>query len=132
MELDAMSRMFDVAILALLLGSGGYALMTFFRLNKEWRIFNNVFLLPSECPPQDCKDVDSYLEYIRPKILLVGIVCIICGILYIPVVLPNLAQIMGLSDTASQILALATPALGFVALVIYIVGQTKAAKRFWK
>ncbi len=132
MNLESFSRLLDVIILATVLGSGGYAIFIYFRLYREWRILNSFFLRPAQCPPEKCLDTDGYLEYMQPKLLWVGIICILSGILFIPVTLPNLAEIMGLNATIQNILLFGAPMVGFAGLVWYMVCQGKAAKRFWK
>lgn len=129
--MDSFSSILDVLILATVFGSGGYALYTYVRLHREWRIFNSVFLMPSQCPPDECLDTDAYLEYMRPRLLVLSIFCLISGVLFIPVALPNLAQIMHIGTAGYNILLIGAPLLGFVSLVWYMFCQGRAAKRFW-
>ena len=130
--MDSFSTILDVLILATIFGSGGYALYTYIRLRREWRIFNSVFLTPSECPPDECQDTDAYLEYVQPRLLILSIACFAAGLLFLPVALPNLSEIMNLGTVGYNILLFGAPLTGFVALVWYMFCQGKAAKRFWK
>lgn len=129
--MEGFDKLLDVLILAIVFGCGGYAFRTYFRLRKEWYIFNSVFLRPSECPVEECLDPDAYLEYLSPKLLVLGAVCMVSGILYFPIALPNFAVLLHLSSTTVSVLTIAAPVLGFAALVYYIFCQSKAAKHFW-
>lgn len=129
--MDGFSAVLDILILATVFGSGAYALYTYLRLNREWRIFNNAFLRPANCPAAECNDPDGFLEYVHPRLLLVGIACLVSGILYVPVAIPGLAESLQIGSVLGNILMIGSPLLGFAALVIYMVAQGKAAKRFW-
>lgn len=117
--------------LAMLLGSGAYALYTYLHLRKSWGFFPNKFLLPANCPPEECLDEDGYLEYISKRMLIFGCLCLGLGLLYLPVMLPNFAVLLGLSATAYNILYYAMPFLGVAVYVWFIICQFRASKKFW-
>ena len=129
--MDSFSSALDILLLAIVFGSGGYALYTYLRLRREWRIFNNAFLRPANCPASACKDPDGFLEYAHPRLLLVAIACIVSGVLYVPVAVPNFGKLLHIGATVTGILTVGAPLLGFAALVVYMIAQGKAAKRFW-
>jgi hypothetical protein len=126
-----MDGILGAIILLLLFGSGVYAIYTYIKLQQMWGFFDNKFLLPGNCLPEDCKDTNGYLEYIAPRLLGLGIVCTVAGILYIPVVLPNIATLLGMGDTLQSVMFYGVPPLAFAGYVWLMVCQSKAARRFW-
>lgn len=118
-------------ILLMLVGSGGYALYTYFRLRKSWGFFDNKFLLPGNCPPEECLDPEGFLEYIHPRLLILGVLCCVAAILCVPVMLPDVAELIGLGGTLYTVINYVVPLMGFGVFVWYMFCQNRAAKRFW-
>lgn len=129
--MDSILNMMGLLIFAMLVGSGGYAIYTYARLRRQWGFFPNKFLLPANCPAEECLDGDGYLSYISPRLLIFGVLCIVCGILYLPVMLPNLGILLGLEGTLSTVYSGVVPMLGFGVFIWYMVCQTKASRKFW-
>lgn len=126
-----MDTVIGALIPILLLGSGGYALYTYLRLRREWDFFDNKFLLPGNCPADACQDVDGYLEYISPRLLIFSIACLVFGLLCIPVVFTSVGEKMGLGGTLLNVLNYVVPGVGLAVFVWYMISQSRAAKRFW-
>lgn len=60
------------------LGYGLYAVYTWFRLLRE-PLFSNPLLIPKDLSPKDCLDAETYVAYIRPRTLILGIIAAISG-----------------------------------------------------
>lgn len=131
--MESMLDMFGLLIFVMLGGTAAYSIYTYVRLRRYWGFFPNKFLLPANCKPEDCLDEDGYLEYMAPKLLIFGLLCILCAVVYVPVMLPNIALLMGMEEgtTFYTVYCSIVPFLGFGAFVWYMVCQTKASKRFW-
>lgn len=118
-------------IVLLLLGSGVYTLIAYFRLRKYWAPFEHRFLLPANCPPDKCLDPDGFLEYIFPRLLIFGVLCCALGIAYLPAAVPPVGKAIGLSDTMYYILTYSVAGIGVGAFVWYMFCQSHCAKQFW-
>lgn len=60
------------------LGYGLYAVYTWFRLLRE-PLFSNPLLIPKDQSPRDCLDAETYVAYIRPRTLILGIIAVASG-----------------------------------------------------
>ncbi len=118
-----MGDMLSMILLLMLFGSGIYALYTYFRLHKTCMLFPNKFLYPGGCAPETCVDVDGFIDYIEPRLLLLGIAMILCGAAYLTYSLALRA-----TNTLVDIATILVPAGIFV---WYMFVQRKASKEFW-
>ena len=60
------------------LGYGLYAVYTWFRLLRE-PLFSNPLLIPKERAPKDCLEPETYVAYIRPRTLVLGVIAALSG-----------------------------------------------------
>ncbi|MBO2527229.1 MAG: hypothetical protein CW335_03495 [Clostridiales bacterium] len=118
-----MSGMLGLILLVLLYGSGIYALYTYFRLHRTCELFPNKFMYPGNCTPDKCIDVDGFIDYIEPRLLLLGVAMIICGIAYFVY-----AMILKANLIWADILSIVLPA-GIFAW--YMLVQRKASREYW-
>lgn len=118
-----MGGMLTIILLIMLIGSGVYALYTYIRLHRTCMLFPNKFLYPGGCTADKCVDEDGFIEYIEPRLLLLGIAMILCGIVY-----GAYSMVWKKSFLWADILTVMIPAGVFV---WYMVVQRKAAKNFW-
>lgn len=56
------------------------AISHFIRLRKEGMLFESKLLYPTNCSMSGCIDEAGYVDFISPKMLLIGIVCGICAV----------------------------------------------------
>lgn len=119
----AVDGMLSLILLVMLYGSGIYALYTYFRLRRTCDLFPNKFLYPGGCKAETCVDVDGFIDYIEPRLLLLGVAMIVCGVAYF-----YYSMIWKTTFLWADILSIVLPAGIFV---WYMVVQNKASKRFW-
>ena len=115
----------NMLMAALLLFAGGYAVYSAIKLKTLYYLFENRYLYPGNCDPKDCKDQYGFIDFIFPRILALGIICLALGVVY---ALTKFSDVIHLSD---WLLDYVVPGLGFAAFIWYVVIQRKAAKRFW-
>ena len=118
-----MSGMLSLILLVMLYGSGIYALYTYFRLHRTCELFPNKFLYPGTCTADKCVDVDGFIDFIEPRLLILGIAMFLCGVAYF-----FYAIVLKANDIAVDIAAIVLPVAVFV---WYMLVQRKAAKEFW-
>ena len=115
----------NVLLVAILAGAGIYGLYTVIRLWRSNLLFANRFLYPANCKPEDCTDEAGFIQYIRPRLLLLSVTCIVLAILYVlywyvlPITLPRWIELI------------VVPVLGLAVFVWYMFVQNQAYKRFW-
>ena len=119
-----MGGLMDMLLLVLLLGCGAYALYTAIRLKSCGYLFANKFLYPGNCNPTDCLDEVGFMEFMLPRLWILGIVCLLLGAVYAL----NVYFGLGLPYWVS---AYAMPWAVPVICIWYILAQARAAKRFW-
>ena len=114
-------NLIDVVIAAMLAGSGVYGIISSLRLKKVGKLFPNKMLYPGRCEPADCVDVEGFIEYIVPKMIIFGILCII---------LAAGTVVVAFAEVSFSILIFEMAVV--VAVFAYIgVVQNKASKLFW-
>lgn len=119
----AVDGMLSLILLIMLYGSGIYALYTYFRLHRTCGLFPNKFLYPGGCTAETCVDVDGFIDYIEPRLLLLGVAMIACGIAYF-----YYSMVLKATVLWADILSIIVPAGIFV---WYMFVQRKASKEFW-
>lgn len=115
---NSMLSLFDFISLA----GGAYVLYVWYRLQAVRRLFDNSLLIPKDKRIKDCADAEGYIGYIKPRLLVLGLLLVIYGI----VSLAN-NSLHFYSDIVGMILN------GVMLLLIiwYAVCSVKAFKRFW-
>lgn len=122
-DLSGMSGLLDTLLIVMVIGCGIYALYTAIRLRRTYMLFPNKFLYPGNCGPDDCVDEDGFIDYILPRMTILGIAMLVIGALL--VVNVYVLKVSGLW------VDLATIIVPFGCFVWYIIVQRKAAKLFW-
>ena len=118
-----MVDMLDMLMLVMLLGFGVYALYTAFRLNKEQMLMPNRVLYPGDCKPEDCVEVGEFIDFILPRVIILGAALLVMGI--------ALGLNMFLFKIDSLWIDISMMVLPLGVFVWYIISQRKAAKLFW-
>ena len=104
------------------IGCGVYILYTFVKLMIYGRLFANSLLIPSGKKPEDCDDPAGYIAYVKPRLLVVGIVVLVFGI----VSLIN-ESLQFFTFAASM----ASVGFTFLVLIWYGICSSKAYKLYW-
>lgn len=111
----------DLIIAVMLGGSGIYGIISSLRLKKEGYLFENKLLYPGNCKPEDCVDEEGFIEYIVPRMIIFGVLCIVLAV----------ATVL-LSYLVVSLSALTVEVIVVVLVFAYIgVVQNKASKLFW-
>ncbi len=121
--LTGMGDMLTMFLVLMLFGSGIYALYTYFRLHRTCMLFPNKFLYPGGCTADTCVDVDGFIDFIEPRLLLLGVVMILLGGAYVVY-----AMALKLSSIWVDITTVIVPVGVFI---WYMLVQRKAAREFW-
>ena len=119
----AMKLVSLVLAVVMLLGCGVYALYSALKLKKLCYLFPNNFLYPGNCKPEDCLDAPSFIFFIVPRAILLGVGMAIIGVLFLLNML-----VFKIEALWVNLLSVALPLALFA---WYIVAQRKAGKRFW-
>lgn len=104
------------------LGCGAYILYTYIKLTAYGRLFPNSLLIPNGRNPKDCDDPEGYIRYVKPRMLIVGVIVLVFGIAS----LVN-ETLQFLSFEAS----IASTVFTFLVIVWYGVCSSKAYKLYW-
>lgn len=126
--MDGMNFYFDfVTILC-----GGYCLYSAIKLRILGHLFPNQLLIPGDSRPEDCVDEAAYIDYIWIRLLIAGLICVICGVIAL---LENswglISQLLSISSAAGHTVALVSVVVSIVAVVWIIVCWLRAKKLFW-
>ena len=119
----AVDGMLSLILLVMIYGVGIYALYTCFRLRRTCMLFPNKFLYPGGCTAETCVDVDGFMDFIEPRLLLLGVAMIVCGLAYF-----YYSMILKANFLWADIAALVIPT---GVMVWYMFAQRKASKLFW-
>ena len=125
MDANGMSNLFS--LIALLFGA--YCLFAWYQL-KDGKIPEKFMLLSRDLPPEKCLDQEYYTQYMRPRLLIFGIVTTLSGVIgMVDVQTGILATVFGeYSMIASLLLTSAIP-FGFV--VWFAMCLMKIQKELW-
>ena len=129
--MDMMSG-FEVYFNIITLACGLYALYTAIKLRKLNKLFSNQLLVPKDAKPGDCLDEEGYVDYVKPRLLILGIVLVIVGAICLAdSALHVSAALFPGAEKASFYLVEGGIVLSLIALAWYMVCWTKARKLFW-
>lgn len=118
-----LSGMLDVLLVVMVIGCGVYALYTAIRLRRTFMLFPNKFLYPGNCGPDDCVDEDGFIDFILPRMTILGVALLVIGALLV-----LNTYVWGLSGLVLDLATIIVPCGCFF---WYILVQRKAAKLFW-
>ena len=118
-----MTQMLDLLMVVILLGAGAYALYTAIKLRRTCMLFPSKMLYPGSCSNTDCLDPEGFMDYILPRLTILGVSLLLLGIAYIV-----LRMVLKIDHLAFDICAMAVP---FGVLVWYMFIQRRCAKLFW-
>lgn len=104
--------------------AGVYSLYTWWKLKKEGKLFASQLLIPKDSGPEDCLDEAGYVAFIRPWLLVAGLILAVVGIVCL---LDSYVGLVENSFTLDQVGNL----LCIVAVFGYIIVWVKGRKRYW-
>lgn len=114
--MDNMFILMDV----LVIGCGVYVIYAYYLLKTKGELKEKL-LLSDDIKFNKCKDKPGYINYMSPRLLIFGIVCILCGAIG---VLNDYTQFMGMGYVAVMVT--------FLAIVIWFaIIVKKSVKMFW-
>lgn len=122
-DMSGLSEMLDVLLVVMVFGCGIYALYTAIRLRRTFLLFPNKFLYPGTCSHDDCADEDGFIDYILPRITILGIAMMVIGALLV-----LNTYVFGASGLWVELATIFVP---FGCFLWYMFVQRKAAKLFW-
>lgn len=113
----------NLFMLVLFAGAGVYGVYTIIKLNRLGQLFDNKLLYPGNCSRKDCLDEQGYIAFIRPKLLVFSVVCLLAALCevvetYIYTDLPMVAHIVIM-------------VLELGAFVWLMLAYNRAARDFW-
>lgn len=120
MDMGALDLYFNIISLA----AGSYFLYTWWRLKKERKLFVNQLLMSKDSKPEECLDEAEYVGFIRPWLLVAGLILAIVGAVCL------LDSFVGLVEDSYRLNQVGT-LLCIVAVFGYIIVWTKGRKRYW-
>ncbi len=116
-------NIFGVVLIAMLVAFGIYCIYAALRLHFKCELFPSKVIYPGNCTPDTCTDPDGYLRFTAPRLLGMGVILALAGI------------VKALNDYVFLYKAgwvyyaeLAVPILVFS---WYMVIQNRSAKKFW-
>lgn len=104
------------------IGCGAYILYTYIKLTAYGRLFPNSLLIPNGKTPKDCAHPEDYIRYVKPRMLVVGIIVLLLGIVSI---LNGSMQFFGFMA------AMICNGITLLAVIWYGVCAVKAFKLYW-
>lgn len=114
----------NLMMLFMLVFCGGYAIYCAIKLKIKGYLFSSKFIYPGNCSPADCTDEIGFMQYIIPRLVIFGVLCLAFAVLIV------LDEYVGLG--LPEWVSLFVLPYVFIPIVIwYMIVQNKASKLFW-
>ena len=78
-DLTQLTNILDWVMIVLLPAVALYLFYTVFRLRRDRVLFDNKLLYPGGCTKDDCRDPDGFIDYILPRLIIIGAAFLLCG-----------------------------------------------------
>lgn len=124
-SLNSLGSTLDILLVVLLIGAGLYAIYVAIKLRVKCELFKSRFLYPGNCPPEECTDPAGFMTFAFPRLLILGIACVILG------ALTGVYKLAGAALYPEWVDLYVVPAVALGVFAWYIVAQRKASKLFW-
>ena len=129
--MDAMTG-FELYFNLITLVCGVYALYTAIKLWKLNKLFPNQLLVPKDSKPEDCLDEEGYVDYVKPRLLILGVVLTLVGVICLADSQWQLsAKLLPQVENAAFFVVEGGIVLCLLSLVWYIACWMKAKKLYW-
>ena len=113
----------DWVMIVLLPAVALYLFYTVFRLRRDRVLFDNKLLYPGGCTKDDCLDPDGFIDYILPRLIIIGAAFLLCGAFTALVVF-----IPAMDTLVCNILEIVFP---IAAIAWYSFVSRHAAREYW-
>lgn len=120
-----MESILSIMMVGMLLFVGGFGSYTAVRLMKLKYLFPSKFLYPSNCSPEDCLDAPGFIRFIVPRLLILSVSSLVCGIALL------LISTMKLIELPRWVDLYLLPGVMVLFFAWYIWVQSRCYKRFW-
>ena len=119
-DLTQLTNILDWVMIVLL---PAVAFYTVFRLRRDRVLFDNKLLYPGGCTKDDCLDPDGFIDYILPRLIIIGAAFLLCGAFTALVVF-----IPAMDTLVCNILEIVFP---IAAIAWYSFVSRHAAREYW-
>ena len=92
-----MNQFLDILLLASFVIGGVYSLWTAVQMRRWKELKPNKFIYPNGCEPGDCTNPEGFRAFMRPQVLLFGLLCLATA----AIVISNLSAMSAFLATAS-------------------------------
>lgn len=117
---------------AITLAAGIYCLYVWFKLKKAGKLFENQLLVPKDSKPADCLDEAGYIRFIAPCLLILGLVCVLTGVLCIvDMEYQIISNLFPQVENFNSKLDLGCNILTMIMLILYMIRWGKGRKEYW-
>lgn len=100
---------------------GGYALYTWKNIDHWSELPLTRFIYPSGCPVDNSKEPEAFLKFMKPRMLIFGLVCFLAGV----------ASVVNKYAWGNNMaLGLTLAGCGFASVIFYMVSIGQASKRY--
>lgn len=120
---ESMTTMLDTLLIVMLIACGIYCIYTYIKIRKTCLLSPNRVLYPGNCKPEDCIDVDGFMDFMLPRVLILGILLVLSGAF-----LGYMLKVVKYESIGLNVAYMVVPIVFFV---WYVIAQRKAAKEFW-
>ena len=125
MDANSMNNLFSLIALIF----GGYCLYAWNQL-KDGKIPPKFMLLSRDLPPEKCLDEEYYCAYMRPRMLIFGIIIFLSGISgMVDVRMGLFSSLFGDKGYIASLIL--TSAIPFISVVWFAVALMKIQKELW-
>lgn len=100
---------------------GGYILYTWKNIERWSELPLTRYIYPNGSPVENSKEPEAFLKFMKPRMLIVGLVCFLSGVL-------SVVNAYALGNNMA--LGLVTAGCGFAAMIFYMVSIGQASKRY--
>lgn len=122
-DLTQLTNILDWFMIVLLPAVALYLFYTVFRLRRDRVLFDNKLLYPGGCTKDDCLDPDGFVDYILPRLIIIGTAFLLCGAFTALVVF-----IPAMDTLVCNILEIVFP---IAAIAWYSFVSRHAAREYW-
>lgn len=122
-DLTQLTNILDWFMIVLLPAVALYLFYTVFRLRRDRVLFDNKLLYPGGCTKDDCLDPDGFIDYILPRLIIIGAAFLLCGAFTVLVVF-----IPAMDTLVCNILEIVFP---IAAIAWYSFVSRHAAREYW-
>lgn len=123
---------FDLYFNIVTIAAAAYFLYTWYKLHTTGHLFPNQLLIPRDSKPEQCLDEEGFIDYMKPKLLICGLICAVSGAVGVLNTYAGIAekwfpQIPKMKYYLSQ----GGSTVCLAAIILYVAVWSRARKRYW-